>query len=82
MEATVANGTFVARIEYPSDFTAPADPDVGDLVAFDAAGTEPARYRGADLTHPTRCWASPAGVVVHGRHETDPAKCEPARPRR
>lgn len=80
VEATIANGTYVARIEYPSDYVAPSDGQLGELIAYDAAGAELGRITSDDITNPARCWVRPDGLVVHGRSDSDPKTCEPASP--
>ncbi|MFT7841454.1 hypothetical protein Q5530_35415 [Saccharothrix sp. BKS2] len=79
-EASIANRTFVARLDHPSDLPAPGDGEPGTLTAYDAGGGVLARITGADLTDPTRCWVRPDGLVVAGRSDADPAGCLPATP--
>ncbi|RDI18358.1 hypothetical protein [Lentzea flaviverrucosa] len=77
IEATVANGTFTARIHYPSNWARPSVEDRGVLHAYDAAGTLIATDTGVVAD----CYVSPeTGKIVHGNDRADPLTCKPATP--
>ncbi|MFD0199905.1 MULTISPECIES: hypothetical protein [Saccharothrix] len=74
-EATIANGTFVARIPRPADWGVPEGHGTGDVRAYDAQG----RLLGTlDSMSRERCYMNPEYVIVFGNKEADPTTCLPA----
>ncbi|TQM83007.1 hypothetical protein FHX81_5420 [Saccharothrix saharensis] len=77
VDATIANGTFVARIAHPSDWRVPAGwEQYGYVRAFDAQGALLGEW-GAGWDR-TKCWVDPDGRIVVGARDRDPATCAPA----
>ncbi|GLY50726.1 hypothetical protein [Lentzea sp. NBRC 102530] len=76
VEAGIANGTFLVRMYYPSDWQIPNIDDQGVLRFYDAAGT--LLGTGADVWK--KCYVDPQGKVVQGDRRADPATCVPATP--
>ncbi|MFJ6672057.1 hypothetical protein ACIQMJ_13190 [Actinosynnema sp. NPDC091369] len=77
VEATIANGTFVARIAHPSDWQVPDRWDrQGTLRAYDARGALLGEWM--SQWDRTKCWVDPGGVIVAGARDRDPATCAPA----
>ncbi|PSL58499.1 hypothetical protein B0I31_101718 [Saccharothrix carnea] len=74
-EATIANGTFVARIPRPSDWEVPADRGAGDVRAYDAQG---GLLGTLEAFSRERCYMNPEYVIVVGNKEADPTTCLPA----
>ena len=77
VDATIANGTFVARIAHPSDWPGFVDWDEQNFLrAYDAHGALLGEWQaGWDRT---ACWVDPSGQIVVGYHDRDPATCAPA----
>lgn len=74
MTATLANGTFVARIVHPATWKIPSTPNPGVVRAYDAAGTLLATS-GQD----NGCYVTPDGHVLPTlRNSPDPTSCKPA----
>ncbi|WP_394616966.1 hypothetical protein JNUCC0626_46380 [Lentzea sp. JNUCC 0626] len=76
VDASIANGTFLVRMYYPSDWQIPNIDDQGVLQFYDAAGT--LLGTGADVWK--KCYVDPQGKVVQGNRQADPATCVPATP--
>jgi hypothetical protein len=74
VEATIANGTFVARIVHASDYQIPEDRGFGDVRAYDAGGNLLETISG------DRCYTRPDDVIVLGPKDADPTTCRPAVP--
>lgn len=77
VDATIVDGTFVARITLPSDWPGFVDWDERNFLrAYDAHGALLGEWQaGWDRT---RCWVDPSGKIVAGYHDRDPATCAPA----
>jgi hypothetical protein len=74
-EAEPTNGTYVARILYPPNFTPPVmSPPLGVVRAYDAAGDELAAVR-LSLYHHV-CYAVPGGGDVPHGNAVDPPHCQ------
>jgi hypothetical protein len=72
--ATLANGTFAARIVHPATWEAPTTGDFGVVRAYDAAGTLLASSGQDD-----NCYVTPGGAVLSTlRKRPDPRSCRPA----
>jgi hypothetical protein len=72
--ATLANGTFVARIVHPTTWKIPTTGDSGVVRAYDAAGTLLATSGQDD-----NCYVTPSGAVLSAlRNHPDPQSCKPA----
>lgn len=72
--ATLAKGTFAARIVHPATWEAPTTGDFGVVRAYDAAGTLLATS-GQD----NNCYVTPGGAVMSNlRKQPDPRSCKPA----
>lgn len=77
VDATIANGTFVARIAHPSDWQVPNGwEQYGYVRAYDAHGVLLGEW-GAEWDR-TKCWVDPGGTIVVGARDRDPATCAPA----
>ncbi|MCE6997955.1 hypothetical protein LZG04_24600 [Saccharothrix sp. S26] len=77
VDATIANGTFVARIPHPSDWQVTDGWDrQGSLRAYDAHGALLGEWM-AEWDR-TKCWVDPDGVIVVGARDRDPTTCAPA----
>ncbi|MDX3663197.1 hypothetical protein PV646_38390 [Streptomyces sp. ID05-26A] len=77
VEATIVNGTFAARILYPSNWAIPNVEDQGVLHAYDAAGTLIATGAG----YGDGCYVSPeTGKIIYGDTRADPLTCKQASP--
>jgi hypothetical protein len=77
VEATIADGTFVARIAHPSDWQPPVEWERQNVLrAYDAQGALLGEWD--PQSHRTKCWVDPAGEVVAGARDLDPATCVPA----
>lgn len=74
VEATIANGTFVARILRPSDYM--MTEGLGDVRAYDAQGS----LLGTSESTSTqdRCYVTPDHERVLGPADSDPTTCLPA----
>jgi hypothetical protein len=71
--ATLANGTFVARIVHPATWKIPSTPNPGIVRAYDTAGTLLATA-GQDSS----CYVTPDGHVLPVLRESpDPKTCKP-----
>ncbi|KOX13915.1 hypothetical protein ADK67_43320 [Saccharothrix sp. NRRL B-16348] len=77
VDATIVDGTFVARLTHPSDWPGFAGWDERNyLRAYDAHGALLGEWQaGVDRTS---CWVNPSGKIVAGYHDRDPATCAPA----
>ncbi|ONI83551.1 hypothetical protein ALI22I_34260 [Saccharothrix sp. ALI-22-I] len=74
-EATVANGTFVARIIHPSNWEIPDNFEAGEIQAYDAQGN--LISSAADRYGP--CYVRPGDYkIVVGDKTSDPKTCWPA----
>ncbi|MFD7659923.1 hypothetical protein ACFV4N_38605 [Actinosynnema sp. NPDC059797] len=80
VEAEIANGTYVAHLEYPPDFVAPSDGGLGVLTAYDDRGRRLGRITSADVTDPAGCWLLPGGAALRGPAGPDSPACAPAVP--
>jgi hypothetical protein len=77
VDATIANGTFLARIAHPSGWQPPVEWERENaLRAYDAQGALLGEWDPG--AHRTKCWVNPAGEVVWGARDRDPATCAPA----
>ncbi|XVS63498.1 hypothetical protein ACQPYE_35390 [Actinosynnema sp. CA-299493] len=77
VDATIADGTFLARIVHPSDWYPPVDWERQNVLrAYDAHGALLGTWDPG--SHRTECWVSPAGEIVAGARDRDPATCAPA----
>jgi hypothetical protein len=77
VDATITNGTFLARIVHPSGWQAPVEWERENVLrAYDAQGALLGEWDPG--AHRTKCWANPAGEVIWGARDRDPATCAPA----
>ena len=77
VDATIADGTFVARIAHPSDWQVPVEWERENVLrAYDAQGGLLGTWD--PQGHRTKCWVDPAGEIVAGARDRDPATCAPA----
>ncbi|MBB5960346.1 hypothetical protein FHS29_006969 [Saccharothrix tamanrassetensis] len=76
VEATVANGTYVARIVHPTTWAIPEDDTMGEIRAYDSVG----RQLGSSNDLNGRCFVTPEDrkVIHSGSNGADPATCAPA----
>jgi hypothetical protein len=74
VEATITNGTFLARIPRPSNFVVPEGADPGEVQAYDAQGKPLERW----VYSRDECFVNPDKEVVIGATGADPATCRPA----
>jgi hypothetical protein len=75
VEATIANGTFVARVIHASDYRIPEDRGLADVRAYDAEGN---LLGTLDTISGERCYARPDHLIVAGNRDADPTTCWPA----
>ncbi|GAA0218929.1 hypothetical protein GCM10010492_16030 [Saccharothrix mutabilis subsp. mutabilis] len=76
VDATIANGTFVARNIFPADWSIPAE-DGFEVRAYDKAG----KLLASSVDLGKKCFATPDGRVVHGAWnmaDQDVTKCSKA----
>jgi hypothetical protein len=77
VDATIADGTFLARIVHPSGWETSVDSERQNVLrAYDAQGALLGEWDPG--WHRTKCWVNPAGEIVAGAHDRDPATCAPA----
>lgn len=75
VDATIANGTFVARNIYPTDWSIPEDAGPLDVRAYDRDG----KLLGSSADLGKKCFVDPDGRIVDGGwNGSDPTKCDPA----
>ncbi|CCH34642.1 hypothetical protein ABZ816_30230 [Actinosynnema sp. NPDC047251] len=77
VDATVVNGTYLARIVYPPQWALPYDGTTGEVRAYDKNG----KVLGTSLDIKRQCYLRPDGAVVYGgQFSSDPSTCLPAVP--